>query len=1757
MRLSDKLKYTFSALLIGMASTAAAAPQKAAVVPMPVHYQMSDGSVELPKTLAVGGDMAASAVKYMEMRSIPAFLTGKAFVTANRDASLAAEHYELAVTPSGIAIAAADEAGMMYAVETLGQLIDQAADGQLSQCTITDGPRMEYRGLMLDVVRCFLPIDEVKKFVDVAAQLKLNKLHFHMTDDNGWRIEIKKYPLLTDIGAWRVDREELFPGRPNPKEGEPATYGGFYTQDQLRDLVAYAAERNIEVIPEIELPAHAVAAIASYPQLACPVIDRFVGVLTGIGGKDASIIMCAGNDNTIQFVKDVLDEVMDIFPSPYIHLGGDEAEKSHWEKCPLCQQRIAELQLPDCEHLQGWFMDTINSYVRSKGRTAIGWDEVTYGNPKEDMIIMGWQGAGTVAEAYAEKTGCRFIMTPAKSTYLIRYQGPQWFEPFTYFGNITLRDAYEFEPVKDSWTAGMCEQLLGIQGSMWTEFCRTAEDVQYMVFPRMMALADVAWRAEGARDWDGFVTALDNFLPRLDKAGMTYARSMYNVQHTATPLGNGKVSVAAACDRPDATINVTTGDDSYAYVEAVEFDSDATLTFLASTVNSQGQPLVLDLKFNKATGQQITAENCNNGLAGALINGVRGSNRNSDFEWAGWYDRQAEFTVNLGRETKINTIKLGALANANMNAALPKSIRVLLAGEDGEFRQINELTFATEEAFPLSAKITDIDFGSMDETAQYVTFVAENAGRVPDGFPREGNATWLYFDEVMVDELPEWQDKNAFRQGQLDPHQLVVPYADNNHKAIADFDYQNSPYYLDLNGAWKFNWVQNPATRPLGFQNADFDKSDWDDIAVPGNWELQGYGTPIYVNERYEFDSPFYNFKKNPPFVPTEQNEVGSYFRTFEVPTSWDGRRVVLCLEGVCSFYYVWVNGHKLGYNMDSKTAAEWDVTEYLQEGENTLALEVYRWSAGAYLECQDMWRISGIERDVYLYSTPATYISDYKVESALDRMNYRDGEFGLSISVDGLPIDKSQPYTVEYKLIDRVGDVVATDMAQAESEVKFEKLIADAAQWSAETPNLYTLVLDLKNPAGEIIESLGSNVGFRTSEIKDGLYQFNGKPILIKGVNRHCHSEKGRTVDAATMIADIKLMKENNINTVRNSHYPADRLWYHLCDIYGLYVIDEANIESHGMGYKEESLAKDASWLPAHLDRSYRMYAKSKNHPSVTFMSLGNESGNGVNFEETYKWFKSVETNRPIQYERAEQSWNTDLYVRMYRPIPEVYDYINQPDIYRPFIQCEYAHAMGNSVGSLKDYWDVFENNAVTQGGCIWDWVDQAFTLTDENGKKYYAYGGDFGPEDIPSDGAFCNNGLVRVDRTAHPHLAEVKKVYQYIKSDLVSADGHVIRVKNWHDFTNLDQFTLTWQAVAPNGAVLASGEKTVACEPHQEVEISFGAFDADSSIEEYYVNLSWTPKSATALIPVDYEVAYDQFVISAEKDKDDVAIAPAKLKRNGNMYGTDKLQFEVSPQSGAIVSIKKEGIEQLAAPVELSLFRPLTENDAARRGKGKEWLDLGLFGHTVAATNIRVKGNVVNVTGNVVGSNGLDLGKVNYQYSLTENGQLNIGCEYQPSDTVGSLPRLGLTFRMSEELAKKVDYLGRGSVETYSDRNACGMIGLYSTTPAEDFHYYNVPQAAGNHTDVRWVSFNDDNLRVTSGAPFQFSATPYADANVHAATHINQLVDDGMVTVHLDAHHTGVGTATCGPDVLDKYAVPIVPSPFTFTLDFFPIQE
>lgn len=679
------------------------------------------------------------------------------------DATLKSEAYKLEITIKKITIRASDLQGFYYALQSIRQLLPSAIESEqvtenvdwtVPALTITDQPRFGYRGLLVDVARFFSPKENLLRIIDCMAMLKLNKLHLHLVDDNGWRIEIKKYPLLTEIGSCRVDRPgKTFPERRNPRQGEPTVEKGFYTQDEIREIVRYAQERHIEVIPEIEMPAHSNAALAAYPLLSCPVVDKFIGVLPGLGGNHADVIFCAGNDSVFTFLQDILDEVLELFPSKYIHLGGDEARKTHWEECPLCQTRMKAESLENTEELQGYFMARVARYVQNKGREVIGWDELTNARIPEGSIILGWQGYGQAALKAAE-LGHRFIMTPARILYLIRYQGPQWFEPITYFGNNTLKDVYDYEPVQKDWTPQAASLLMGVQACMWTEFCNSPADVDYLLFPRLSALAEVAWTKPARKNWASYLKAMDHFNEHLAAKGIVYARSMYNIQQIVTPK-EGRLQVELDCIRPDVQVRYTMDGSvptaqSPLYTKPLMLTEAKTIKAATFAGNEQlGQMLELPVIWNKATAKPV--KSAGTGDLYMLTNGIRGSQKYTDLEWCSWMKSDTvTFTLDLKKPELVNKLTLGSITNYGMAVHKPAEIEVWISGDDKEYRKVGECSYTKNEIFREGVFREDIPF-EIGTEARYVRVVARGAGDCPFTHVRPGQEVRIYFDEIIIE----------------------------------------------------------------------------------------------------------------------------------------------------------------------------------------------------------------------------------------------------------------------------------------------------------------------------------------------------------------------------------------------------------------------------------------------------------------------------------------------------------------------------------------------------------------------------------------------------------------------------------------------------------------------------------------------------------------------------------------------------------------------------------------------------------------------------------------------------------------------------------------------------------------------------------------------------------------------------------------------------------------------------------------------
>ncbi|UCG01475.1 MAG: DUF4981 domain-containing protein [Candidatus Heimdallarchaeota archaeon] len=1017
----------------------------------------------------------------------------------------------------------------------------------------------------------------------------------------------------------------------------------------------------------------------------------------------------------------------------------------------------------------------------------------------------------------------------------------------------------------------------------------------------------------------------------------------------------------------------------------------------------------------------------------------------------------------------------------------------------------------------------------------------------------------------------DWENPGIIGYNKEPPHCTFIPYLDI-HTALKN-NPSLSPYYLSLNGIWKFNWVRKPANRPIEFYKTDYDVSQWRNIVVPGNWEMQGFGIPIYTNILYPFDPA------DPPFIPHDWNPVGSYRRSFFIPKDWGGHQIFIHFGGVSSAMYVWVNGKKVGYSQGSKTPAEFNITKYLQNGENSLSVEVYRWCDGSYLEGQDYWKISGIERDVFLFSVPPINIRDFFVLGDLDD-NYRNGILRGSISLRNHFQKPSDRHQILLTLLDADKTVLfetliskeLTVSPEEEELVFFDHSVEEPTKWSAEIPYLYSCVLSLLDSSGKVIEVVSCKIGFRKVEIKDAQLLINGKSVLIKGVNRHEHDPlTGRTVSEELMIKDIQIMKQFNINAVRTSHYPNNPKWYDLCDEYGIYVVDEANIESHGMGYDlNTTLGNNPDWKDAHLDRTIRMVERDKNHPSVIIWSLGNEAGDGVNFTATYKWIQKRDPSRPIHYERALQGSNTDIFCPMYPLIEELEEYAREKQT-RPLIMCEYAHAMGNSVGNLQDYWDIIEKYDVLQGGFIWDWVDQTFLKENENG-KYWAYGGDMGDSEVLNDGNFCVNGLVQADRSLHPHIWEVKKVYQYIKMYPIDLTSRELRIENKYDFLNTNVFDFSWE-ISGEGKKIAEGSLSFELEPRKS--LSFIIDWPEISPEpgaEYFLKITTRTTDQTPLeVPVRHIVAWNQFklpIYQAPKKIEHTQLPEIKsMNENESLITITGEKFVIcfDKTKGVINSFQYMNKELILDGFLPHFWRSPTDNDI---GNGMPdrcdvWKEAGKNQkiNSITASKIDDKSVIVEVY-STIPANGC---KYHTKYTILGSGDVLVDNEMTSVDTdLPELPRFGMTLTLLGEF-RNISWYGRGPHESYWDRKTGAAIGIYSGTVWEQYHPYVRPQENGNKTDIRWIALsNDEGLGLLAvGLPllyvcaYQFGMEKL-DYIEGVNRHLYEITPEDIITLNLDYKQMGVGgDNSWGAPVHSEYTLPAKNYSYKFRLRPFSSED
>lgn len=1033
-------------------------------------------------------------------------------------------------------------------------------------------------------------------------------------------------------------------------------------------------------------------------------------------------------------------------------------------------------------------------------------------------------------------------------------------------------------------------------------------------------------------------------------------------------------------------------------------------------------------------------------------------------------------------------------------------------------------------------------------------------------------ALLLFSTGVGMSQVPnDWENQYITRIDTENPTATRISYA-SQAKAM-EGDLEQSQYYASLNGTWKFDWAPNPEERPMDFFMADKDLSSWNNIQVPSNWQMLGYGQPIYTNIIYPFD-------KNPPFIDGKNgNSVGSYFREFSLPEHWKEREIFLNFDGVESAFYVWVNGENVGYAQDSRTIASFNINSYLREGINTLAVQVFRWSDGSYLEDQDFWRLSGIYRDVYLTARPKVYVKDMAVTTTFDTA-YKHAELVVELDLKNASASDQKNLNVEVQLFNIKGQGVQL-LGESAKEVvsmkkddavksKFRFVVNDPLVWSDEHPNLYSLLIKLTDSGSEMLELVSTKMGFRQIEIRGREIFVNNQPLIIKGVNRHEHNPiTGHYISRGQMEKEVKLLKQLNINTVRNSHYPASPYFYDLCDQYGVYVIDEANVESHGMRYGEESLAKDPSWEKAHVERMIAMVEQNKNHPSIIMWSLGNEAGNGVNMVAMEKASKAIDPTRPTHYHFSNKPivgdiWGGGVYKNgkkqgwgRYHSVDDLI-HIAGMDLDRPFITNEFAHGMGNACGNLKEYVDVFEDYKGIAGGCIWDWVDQGILKQTQDGESYYAYGGDFG--DTPNDLNFCLNGILFSDLSLSPKAYEVKHCYQYADFELVERSSDKIQVTNKYAFTNLNQFNIGWELLCNGQAIIkgsfpnidiqsqSNGSITIPEEVIKEVHTGQG---------EYVLNIKAKLPREEMWAPKGFVVAESQIALSSWENTSIQSQENYKIISEESddqlTISSDIFKMVFDKKSGVVSSYTQHGKEIMSQGPVLNIWRAPTDNDGCytnlwRQNRGRashEWVKAGYDKSALHIDAIKKKSTTDHqisfvVHGTLKASDTIITAKVVQEYIISGNGMIELITRFTPAnDKLPVLPRLGYEMKLNRDFST-MNWYGRGPHENYLDRNSSAMLGSYQGPVSDQFVNYPVPQENGNKTDVRWAKMTDKKqlgIEVRSSQPFETSARHYSLDNLTEAAHTYDLQRQDEVFWYIDFRQNGLGGNSCGPRPMVPY--------------------
>ena len=1005
----------------------------------------------------------------------------------------------------------------------------------------------------------------------------------------------------------------------------------------------------------------------------------------------------------------------------------------------------------------------------------------------------------------------------------------------------------------------------------------------------------------------------------------------------------------------------------------------------------------------------------------------------------------------------------------------------------------------------------------------------------------------------------EWQDESVNEVNRAAMHTHFFAY-ENAEKAGSDVK-ENSKNFMSMNGSWKFFWVKNADQRPTDFWKVGYNDKGWDDMKVPAVWELNGYGDPIYVNIGYPWRN---QYKNNPPHVPTEKNHVGSYRREFVIPADWNGKDIVAHFGAVSSNMYLWVNGKFVGYSEDSKLEAEFDLTPYVKPGQkNLIAFQVFRWCDGSYFEDQDFFRYTGVARDCYLYARNKKRIDDIRVVPDLDA-EYKSGSLTVNLSLKGNT-------AVSLELLDAANKTVATAEVKGAGKQSSVIRVDNPNKWTAETPYLYTLRATLKE-GGKVTEVVPLKVGFRKIELKNSQLLVNGQPVLFKGADRHeMDPDGGYVVSRERMIQDIQIMKKFNLNAVRTCHYPDDSFWYDLCDKYGIYVVAEANLESHGMGYDEATLAKVPSFKKTHLERNQRNVQRNYNHPSIIFWSLGNEAGYGSNFEAAYDWVKKEDPSRAVQYERSGYEGKTDIHCPMYLNYKDCIKYCEDDSKTKPLIQCEYAHAMGNSEGGFKEYWDLVRKYPKYQGGFIWDFVDQSCRWTGKNGKMIYAYGGDFNRFDA-SDNNFCDNGLISPDRVPNPHMYEVGYFYQNIWTTAADLKAGELNVYNENFFRDLSAYALEWE-VMKNGIVVRTGRVdnlNVAPQQTAKIKLDLGKTCACA---EWLLNVKYVQKQREGLIPAGHIVAKDQLVLNEYK-------APAMTLQNVTdmniqtalpriddansqcvMIEGENFNIQFAKADGFMDKYMVDGLDMIKEGAKLTpnFWRAPTDNDfgAGLQQKYAVWKNPKF---KLASLKSEMKDGLAVVSAEYEMPSVSAGTKLQLTYEINNRGAVKVNQKLvaEKGAKVSNIFRFGMQMVMPKSF-ENISYYGRGPVENYIDRKWATELGVYNQTVTDQFYAYIRPQENGNKTDIRWWKQLNEagcGLQFVAEAPFSASALHYTIESLDSGLekkqeHSNEVEPADLTNFLIDKVQMGLGCVdSWGAIPREEYMLPYGDYEFTFIM-------